>query len=717
MEETAVGSGLARLYRAIVRVWRGLPDEQGEFSGTAFFISPTHALTAKHVVAEEDERHLYLYVHAKGGFPARIVDIKRHPDPGVDVALLTVDEQAAADSADLIGVADPPPIAVGAQLDILGFADSRSTAELRRVSVTAIEGVATAAVLQPVHPLGLSGGPALSPDGLLRGIVYARNTDRTRGYVVPLSRFRDFLQDNAVRSPEATPAQRSEHPADQEDRARLQRARLLLLKWRNYAAPLRERWSQAAARAQEWRRHPPTRPSAEMRALIAFAAETAGRLGDLPVSDLGFARSYGLAVHPAVVEGVALYLVDSTSFVYGDIQDDDREAQAWLGADPVPESYAFEMMERVFDSAIALARFGPDALPLGFIQAEPLAQTDLSESPAPLLLIGAVGIPGLRLLAMEEKPRSLGTFVARANPVTVDAARVMQDGSLEMIGTDFQYGYRWSGSARPSAQYPHEPILAAAYPGYTVGESPVMISERGKVSEYYLDGSSAEILPELGERCAAAGLWRDDLDPQRLHLLRLTRSGVLSSERLGYPDARAELDMGEHFAPYSLPGHSVQLDRYDTKMQLTNVEGFPCALVTAMLPLGTAVAFLDPVTLLSLRPTLRLSHGLSPAVAANRWLVTTGFGVRPGESLMTIIDLVGDGPLVAHEIRNAHAFSVDAYEPHVTAGGDRDFTVHFTLALFNPTYDHWICRLHWPSRNLEEVEKYSGLQIFPVERR
>ena len=54
--------------RAIVRVWKGRPNDGGVYLGTAFFIAPGYLLTCKHVVEGIPYKSIFLQSDT-GAFP------------------------------------------------------------------------------------------------------------------------------------------------------------------------------------------------------------------------------------------------------------------------------------------------------------------------------------------------------------------------------------------------------------------------------------------------------------------------------------------------------------------------------------------------------------------------------------------------------------------------------------------------------------------------
>src|SRR3954464_16023198 len=86
-EEVVAYSRPERLFRAVVRIWDGRPDQGGAFLGTAFFVAPRQALTAAHGVRGVDPQRLFVHLSWRGGFYARVVRVE-FAEGSVDAALL-----------------------------------------------------------------------------------------------------------------------------------------------------------------------------------------------------------------------------------------------------------------------------------------------------------------------------------------------------------------------------------------------------------------------------------------------------------------------------------------------------------------------------------------------------------------------------------------------------------------------------------------------------
>lgn len=183
---------------SVVRVFLGRPDKGGTFIGSAFFVAPDTALTARHVVRNADAALLFFQVGWSGVAVIAVSEVVPHSDAQIDVAILRIKPTLTAPVADLVRLAEVPELSKGDKLVLHGHLDTHSSLEARPAIVTGIEAVAGAAATDPWPTPGMSGGPATSPDLVLRGINWARDKDGGRGYVTPVARFRGFLEENGI---------------------------------------------------------------------------------------------------------------------------------------------------------------------------------------------------------------------------------------------------------------------------------------------------------------------------------------------------------------------------------------------------------------------------------------------------------------------------------------------------------------------------------------
>jgi hypothetical protein len=638
-----------RIPDGIVRVWRGLPDEGGKFQGTAFFVEPTRALTAAHVIEGATEKPLYLFLSWNGGLFARVAAQVMHDDrTNVDVALLSVDEQFAAPGDALVPLGDPLPISVGAPLIIAGFADPHAALERRSVAVTSLEGAATAAIIYPPPAPGMSGGPAFSPDGFLRGINWASDKDprRGRGYITPFTAFRNFLAEQGVRGAARRLTIIGDAVARIADAERLRLARRLLLNWReSYAARVNE-LTALAAKARALQKSPPAVVSNDVAALIGVAAKVADDLRNLPVRRLEFAKYSGLRVHETVFWGQALTAAEATSQQYGPGISSDAPWLEDMKADGLdlgaPDAYAYEMLARVLESAVGLAGFPPKNLPLGYASTGGSGNVEDLSGLGPLMLMRVGDNPSLKLVELGEAPRLRGSFVARGRSLYVHAAQKMADGTLDIFGTDFQFDYRWSASgSAPVADSPREDICAAAFAAAQAEASLIVVATDGAARERFLDGSSNQLAPPLGAPCAVAALWRDPLVPENHYLLRFSEAGTLYSHCFGSDAEGRHSDLSRVSCSDEPDRYARQRLRAD-ELHISELEGFPCVAASLKVDWSNrrVVHFHDPATLQPIRQARYLGHSWAEfRVALGRWLVATRIGRTEPQPLLAVWDL------------------------------------------------------------------------------
>lgn len=691
-----------RLFRATVRVWGGEPGKGGKLLGTAFFVAPHHALTAAHVVRGRPVETVYLQLSWNGGFYARVASVV-YAEGRVDGALLEVDPGAAASIDSLVTVGQTLPVDIGTPIRIVGFADSGSSVEIRPATATGFDAKANAIIIDPPPAKGMSGGPGLSPDGLLRGIIWARDQDKGRGYLTPVSALRQLLA-QADAGTESAPARMLEYPALYEDRQRLALARKLLLDWRHEYGGRREELEAAAKRARVFQR---TRDRISRRAALELArlADSVVRaMTAIPIRDLEFATHYGLAVHPSIFGGLAHLVITSARDRFEKVEQ------------PEHDEYAFELMARVLESAGSMLTFRPDALPQGFV--EPSAAIDEAAVAAAtgLLLARQPTSKELALIELTERPRVVGALVARSLDLHVDAARRLSDGTLEVVASDLQFRYRWSsGGSRPKAQYGHEPLLFAALPSITPGASPVIGTIDGAASELYLDSSSSPLINGDGRREWVAGaLWNDPDELDATYLLHLVNDGHMRSVRLGPEGLRTERALDD-ICEHPLLGRS-PLSRFDTEIYLANVEGFPCAMIIRHSPRSRLVLCVHPVSLKQLAPLRRLDGKfLDFTVVAGRWLVASHYGVSDGEALLSVFDLTSGADRAAVKLKYSGTDTIDVLSICTRTTGRDAFEAWFVQHLLYPANGQRLCRWLYPDNRFEEFPDLPVSEFFSVE--
>jgi len=216
-----------------------------------------------------------------------------------------------------------------------------------------------------------------------------------------------------------TIAAKPPYPAKQEDTERLVHARELLVRWRNLYAKRTQELREAATKARAWVFNTPKSLPPDAASVLAIAAEVAGDLRALPVSDLAFAKPYGLAIHGAVFGGMAIGRV---------------ELYQRIAAYEPPDAYSIENTARVLEAALDLLHFPLDELPLGYVDATgPSASLSAYDA---LFLVRQPGDPVLHLMPLTANPRSLGGFAARNLILTPLCARRNGEGTVDVVAED-----------------------------------------------------------------------------------------------------------------------------------------------------------------------------------------------------------------------------------------------------------------------------------------
>lgn len=198
--------GLPIELSSVLRVWRGLPHKNGVLCGTAFMVAPTLAATAIHVVEDFEKKDAEYFLQAtwNGGFLVKITSIVPHQT--LDVAVLGIDAGCAAPQNLVLHLSNPPALRQGDPIVMIGFADPHTGAEAKFGRVQGIDGVANAPIAGPYPAKGMSGGPVVSEEGRLLGLTWARDVDKGRAYVIPLTPFLQFLVQHGARCVDPAPS-------------------------------------------------------------------------------------------------------------------------------------------------------------------------------------------------------------------------------------------------------------------------------------------------------------------------------------------------------------------------------------------------------------------------------------------------------------------------------------------------------------------------------
>ncbi|GEM_PF-4710608 len=633
-----------RLSRAVVRVL----DRDSKFLGSAFFISPTVALTARHIVNERMPADVVLQVSWHGIFHAKVQEILLDDDPNLDVALLKVGVENSAPGDAIVSVGRAVPLVSGAQLRIAGFADAVSSIEFRPATVTGIDGIAEATIIDPPPGLGMSGGPALSPDGQLRGMIWARNIDQGRGYCTPISSIMAFLERQSV---EIIGINKPifEYPALNEDIERIEEIRKVLILWRSKYLDRKQEFNRLSTISSAYQHKRATFDENEVRHLLEVAGELCNEFLEIPITNLNFASPYGLRVHYAVFAGVALSVVLGELKIMP-LRDDLSEIR--------DDAYLFESAKRVFESANAMSDFLPDSLPRGFVDPNfDNAHDDLSSEP---LFAATTAGSRVGIFSFKRKLEQKIEFVARPLGLQLECLARLSDGTIDGVAHDGQNRYRWqSKSAKPIMQYAYEELLYIDYLDTSAGTSPIGIDKFGRAFEIFLDGSFSELTAGLDQELAAAGVWRDEASNSKLLINRISKTGLIDAIEAGSAEVLAQVDMKSFWHD---PHFDLQMgaSEYQTEIKYRSVLGFPTMVLFVHYPTWTRLAFLDPSTLTPIRPQLSLGgRTVDFDIQDGRLLIVSHWGVDIGEPVLSKYALNSDSEEPISVFKNTGEFRLD----------------------------------------------------------
>lgn len=182
--------------RSIVRVL----GSAGEYLGTAFFVSPTAAITCWHVIRGCSEAELRLVGAWDGAEQVPLANAaKTHPDAGkfdgADLAVLEVDWPKAV----------PAPLRLhpgwpveSDPLTIFGYSSTAGPLEPRKFIISAYDAAGAVFSAPNLAAKGLSGGPVVNEAGDVTGVAAFHVAPRHLTYLIPIARVLSFLRNQAA---------------------------------------------------------------------------------------------------------------------------------------------------------------------------------------------------------------------------------------------------------------------------------------------------------------------------------------------------------------------------------------------------------------------------------------------------------------------------------------------------------------------------------------
>jgi hypothetical protein len=576
----------------------------------------------------------------------------------------------------------------------------------------------------------------VEPEGILAMIVYVDfvGRDEEECAELLLRRVRGERGKPAVApafpgGPGEAPARRTipqkpPFPAAQEDVDRLRRARDIAVGWRGKYAGKVVSLREAAGLARGWSREPPARLDDEVVRVIELAGEAARDFSALPLPELEYAKSYGLSIHETVFWGQALDSVTSTAAL---VEPETRairasfyEALRAQGArepgkegDDVPGKYAFEMIARVLESALALSRFNVGNLPRGYIEdAGRPAPGDLRAYEN--LFVAAVDSEtGLHLIAVGAGTERVGSFAARQLLLNPLCAQRNEEGSLDLLAEDSQYLYYWSRSSPvPTMQFRRRSsLLEARFLSAAAGAPVATVAGDGAVTLASVEGRwDTLVRPSEELHLKVARIWVNELDEEDWHVVALTdKYEIMSGPRGALAASRSGEELWDEPSFQAAFGGKVFWQSHYS-LTLTTLDGFPCVVIERAAGQGSGVHFLDPRTLVSIRHPLFIHESVqSMTIAAGRWLVVGLMSKGRVENRIVVWDLDADEDEPLGGWLEGRG---DVYHLTVVSETRDSFQTVQVFRTFDAAdgRDFQLCRFDWPSGAIERLEAFKVLQ-------
>jgi hypothetical protein len=520
------------------------------------------------------------------------------------------------------------------------------------------------------------------------------------------------------------------YPAEAEDQQQFLRARDAIVHWRGIYANKIDSITAAGKLARKWSKEPPAEFNDEVAGVINMAASVAEDFRALPVSTLEFALPYGLHIHLTVIWGQAINTAIETAsnfdpqFKAASEMLNARRLELGLKADSfMPSNYAFEMLARVLESAVELARFNIKTLPRGYLKdSASHIPSDLGNHRS-LLVARMDNDPRLHLMSVDGEIRSIGSFSARSLPLYALCAQRNSQGSIDLIAHDFQHLYYWQNSSQlPTMQFTQDTTIQdARFLSADPGSPVALVDSHGTVDIITPNGSRKTLhRPSRQEIVDAAQIWVDPLDREAWYVLLMLRDGEVSSALHGDPASRktaADLWNDALFrSEFDAPGSKVYWGS-GGEMILATLDGLPCLIAKrGNIYRESGMCFLDPKTLLPIRRSL-ICHEFTGdvAIAGERWLIGALLknDNQPRNRLL-VWDLdAADGKPSGGWFEQKG----DVYHVVVTGATKDSFqTLQVFRTLELPPHENFyqLVRFEWPSGEISLLQVFQSLRIWPV---
>lgn len=355
-----------------------------------------------------------------------------------------------------------------------------------------------------------------------------------------------------------------------------------------------------------------------LQQLIQKASIVVGDFRRIDADLLAFAKTHGAEIHGRVLDGFCFSLVSQLA--------DSPLRRAAIGA------YDFENLGRLFRSFRSLLQFDLEALSHGF--SVPGWVKPVPPDTQRLIVAGINGTePYVCALAesKEGKCQEIGRLTARKTKLFDVRACIEETSHISIVGGSFEHVYRW----RLSSPTPYTDIAVRTQHAYGVADLFYLDEAGADIVAQTYDGEFLAVKERSVERLGRANdfmpeiiCWRQP-GADRLQIIQSSNALPRSFIRYEIADS-VDLKQRTYLSEIVDEQFSYLFDDLDEwphgkagslhHMSVQKYLGAPCLLsVTSLSPQGSAVLFLNPMSLEPIRtPVIMNDRAVVPQIASFR---------------------------------------------------------------------------------------------------
>jgi hypothetical protein len=165
----------------------------GKRFGSGLQLAPGYVLTADHVIGAEPQGESAYVESSAWSMPQRVHTVHRYPAGARDIAVIEIPKDIIAAPGAPIASSQGGLVSVGDEVVVTGFSTADRDMETDRAAVASFDKTADCYVLNKSLPEGFSGSP-IFVDGIVVGVVFARNFSAGRAYFYRVDAWLDFVR-------------------------------------------------------------------------------------------------------------------------------------------------------------------------------------------------------------------------------------------------------------------------------------------------------------------------------------------------------------------------------------------------------------------------------------------------------------------------------------------------------------------------------------------